>query len=106
MIDWTDEAMDQVIKRLEFKQSPGIRLALLGGGCAGFKYDFNYADGPKTEQDEELDFGKFKMWICPMSAGYLDGTVIGWQVDGLNEAFTFWNPMESNACGCGESVGF
>jgi len=106
MIEWTDEAMNQVIKRLEVKQSPGIRLALLGGGCAGFKYDFNYADGPKTEQDEEIDYGKFKMWICPMSTSYLDGTVIGWQVDGLNEAFTFWNPMESNACGCGESVGF
>ncbi len=106
MIEWTDEAMEQVIERLEKRKSPGIRLALLGGGCAGFKYDFNYADGPNNDQDEELDFGKFKMWICPMSAGYLAGTVIGWRVEGLVEEFTFWNPAESSACGCGESVGF
>ena len=106
MIEWTDEALEQVIKRIETKKSPGVRLALLGGGCAGFKYDFSYADGPKTEQDIELDFGKFKMWVCPMSEGYLDGTVIGWRVDGLQEEFTFWNPMESASCGCGESVGF
>ena len=105
-IDWTDEALTQAIKRVESRGSAGIRIALLGGGCSGFKYDFNYADGPKSEQDIELDFGKFKMWVCPMSEMYLDGIVIGWEVDGLNEQFTFWNPMQQNSCGCVESVGF
>ena len=70
-----------------------------------FKYDFDYAEQAK-EQDVEQDFGKFKLWVCPESAGYLDGMVIGWERDGLNEGFHFWNPMESSSCGCGVSVGF
>ena len=79
-IDFTDEALVQAIKRVESRNIAGIRIALLGGGCSGFKYDFNYADGPKSDQDIELDFGKFKMWVCPMSEMYLDGIVIGWEV--------------------------
>jgi len=105
LIEFTDEALVKAIERVESKNSKGIRIALLGGGCAGFKYDFNYANEP-NEDDMEQDFGKFKLWVCPMSAGYLDGMVISWQIEGLNEGFHFWNPMESSSCGCGVSVGF
>ena len=41
MIEWTDEALEQVVNRIQSRKSPGVRLALLGGGCAGFKYDFS-----------------------------------------------------------------
>ena len=104
--DITDGAKTQMDKLL--KKNPekyAISLIVVGGGCAGFKYDFNYANEP-NEDDMEQDFGKFKLWVCPMSAGYLDGMVISWQVEGLNEGFHFWNPMESSSCGCGVSVGF
>ena len=105
MIEFTDEALVKAIEKVERHNSKGIRIALLGGGWAGFKYDFDYAEQAK-EQDVEQDFGKFKLWVCPESAGYLDGMVIGWERDGLNEGFHFWNPMESSSCGCGVSVGF
>ena len=103
-IDFTDDAMIHAIEKT--KGRAGIRFALMGGGCAGFQYEFDYADGPQ-EGDIEIDFGKFKMWICPMSENMLDGTVISWKKDGLiSEGFQFNNPGESAACGCGVSVGF
>ena len=83
----------------------GERFALMGGGGAGFEYEFDYADGPQ-ESDVEIDFGKFKMWICSLSENYLDGTTISWKRDGLNEGFQFNNPQQSSACGCGVSVQF
>ena len=103
-IDFTDDAMIHAIEKTQGRA--GIRFALMGGGCAGFQYEFDYADGPQ-DGDIEIDFGKFKMWICPMSENMLDGTVISWKKDGLiSEGFQFNNPGESAACGCGVSVGF
>ena len=41
----TDEAKNQIEKLLE--KNPGkyaVSLAVLGGGCAGFKYDWGFVD--------------------------------------------------------------
>ena len=106
LVDFTDEALKQVADRLEKNNSKGIHFGLTGGGCAGFSYVFNYADGPAQESDIEIDFGKFKVWMDVMSEMYLAGTLISWKVEGLNEGFEFVNPQEQSACGCGVSVSF
>tara|TARA_B100001996_G_scaffold374507_1_gene353230 strand:- start:1715 stop:2101 length:387 start_codon:yes stop_codon:yes gene_type:complete len=105
IIDFTDEALAEVISRVEKKGAKGVRFGLTGGGCAGFSYEFDYASEGK-EADIPIDFGKFTLWLCPMSEMYLDGTVIAWKVEGLNEGFEFVNPQEQSSCGCGVSVGF
>lgn len=104
-IDFTDTALQEVINKVEKKGAKGVRFSLLGGGCAGFSYEFNYADNGEAE-DIPIDFGKFTLWLCPLSEMYLDGTVISWKVEGLNEGFEFINPQEQSSCGCGVSVGF
>jgi iron-sulfur cluster assembly accessory protein len=106
LVDFTDEALQEVMARLEKNKSKGIYFGLTGGGCAGFSYVFNYANGPVSETDIEIDFGKFKVWMDMMSEMYLAGTIISWKVEGLNEQFEFINPAESSACGCGVSVSF
>ena len=106
LVDFTDDALNEVIRRLEQRKAKGIHFGLTGGGCAGFSYVFNYADGPAQESDIEIDFGKFKVWMDVMSEMYLAGTLISWKVEGLNEGFEFVNPQESSACGCGVSVSF
>ena len=104
-IDFTDTALEECIKKIEKQGVKGVRFSLLGGGCAGFSYEFNYANEGQ-ESDIPIDFGKFTLWLCPMSEMYLDGTIISWKVDGLNEGFEFVNPQEQSSCGCGVSVGF
>ena len=104
-IDFTDTALQEVLNRIEKEDSKGVRFALTGGGCAGFSYEFNYADNG-MENDIPIDFGKFTLWLCPLSETYLDGTIISWKVEGLNEGFEFKNPQEKSSCGCGISVQF
>ena len=64
LVDFTDEALEQVMDRLDKKGHKGIHFGLTGGGCAGFSYVFNYADGPAQETDIEIEItsgidGKF-----------------------------------------------
>ena len=104
-VDFTDTALVEVINRIEKNGVNGVRFGLTGGGCAGFSYIFDYADKGE-ENDIPIEFGKFTLWLDPMSEMYLDGTIISWKVEGLNEGFEFINPQEQSACGCGVSVGF
>ncbi len=105
IIDFTPIAIDKVIERLDEESKKGVRFSLLGGGCAGFSYVFDYADEPQ-ENDIELDFDKFKLWVCPVSEVYLKGTVIDWKKQGLNHNFIYMNPNEASSCGCGTSASF
>ena len=105
LVDFTDEALEKVKAKVKEKGVNGVRFGLTGGGCAGFSYEFDYADKGK-EEDKLLDFGDFTMWLDPMSEECLAGTVIAWKVEGLNEGFEFENPQQTSACGCGISVSF
>jgi iron-sulfur cluster assembly protein len=44
------------------------------------------------------------VWVAPEAALYLLGTEMDFEVTTLRTGFTFNNPNQSSACGCGESV--
>jgi len=105
IVDFTKDALVEVVKKIKDKGVAGVRFGLTGGGCAGFAYEFNYADKGE-DADIPIDFGEFTLWLDPMSEMYLEGTTIAWKVEGLNEGFEYQNPQQSSSCGCGISVGF
>jgi iron-sulfur cluster assembly accessory protein len=79
----------------------GLRLRVVGGGCAGFSYDL-YFDAP-TEVDQQFEVGGVKVVVDEMSLMYLVGTQIDY-VEGLQGAgFKFQNPNVKSTCGCGSS---
>jgi len=41
--------------------------------------------------------------VDPKSLPYLEGTVLDFTREGLNEGFRFRNPNVKDECGCGES---
>ncbi len=80
----------------------GLRLRVIGGGCAGFNYDLYFEDSPTT-MDEEFEDKGVKMFVDPLSYQYLDGTEIDY-VEGLHASgFKFNNPNVTSTCGCGSS---
>ncbi|MBI4953583.1 MAG: iron-sulfur cluster insertion protein ErpA [Myxococcales bacterium] len=82
--------------------TPGLRLRVVGGGCAGFNYDLYFEDQPTSMDEEFVDRG-VKMFIDPLSYQYLDGTEIDY-VEGLHgSGFKFQNPNTTSTCGCGSS---
>jgi iron-sulfur cluster insertion protein len=104
MINITENAAAKVleISGEEGLSGQGLRLRVVGGGCAGFSYDLYFEDKP-TEMDETFEDRGVKMFIDPLSYQYLDGTEIDY-VEGLHASgFKFNNPHVTSTCGCGSS---
>jgi len=104
MIRITDNAAKKVLEIASEEDlgGQGLRLRVIGGGCAGFNYDLYFEDTP-TPMDEEFEDKGVKMFIDPLSFQYLDGTEIDY-VESLHGAgFKFNNPNVTSTCGCGSS---
>jgi iron-sulfur cluster insertion protein len=104
MISITSKAADKVLEiaREEGLEGQGLRLRVMGGGCAGFNYDLYFEDSP-TSMDETFEANGVKMYIDPLSFQYLDGTEIDY-LEGLHgSGFKFNNPNVTSTCGCGSS---
>ena len=80
----------------------GLRLGVKTTGCSGFAYVVDYADNV-SDHDKVFTSHGVKVIVDDTSIGYLDGTEVDFQKDGLSSAFTFKNPNVQDECGCGES---
>lgn len=80
----------------------GLRLGVRTSGCSGFAYKLEFADEAKPE-DLLFEQHGVTLVIDPKSLPYLDGTVLDFTREGLNEGFKFNNPNVKDECGCGES---
>jgi iron-sulfur cluster assembly accessory protein len=79
----------------------GLRLRVVGGGCAGFSYDLYFDEA--TEVDRRFPINGVDVVVDEMSLMYLAGTEIDY-VEGLQGAgFKFNNPNVKSTCGCGSS---
>ncbi len=107
MISITHLAAEKVkeIADAENLARQGLRLRVIGGGCAGFQYDLYFEDKPTDmdEQFEQFESNGVLLFVDPLSYQYLDGTEIDY-VDGVHGAgFKFGNPNVTGSCGCGSS---
>jgi iron-sulfur cluster assembly protein len=102
-ISLTDSAAIRVKTFLASRgRGVGLRLSVRRTGCSGFAYVINYAD---ESQDGDIVFEDHgvKVFVDRESLPMLDGTVVDFVKQGLNEAFRFRNPNVKGECGCGES---
>jgi iron-sulfur cluster assembly protein len=102
-ISLTSSAADRVKTFLEARgHGVGLRLGVRKTGCSGFAYVVNYADAAKPDDVVFEDRG-VKVFVDPSSLSLIDGTIVDFVKQGLNEAFRFRNPNIKGECGCGES---
>ena len=104
MITITEKAAAKVkeIAEAEALGGQGLRLRVIGGGCAGFSYDLYFED-QVGEMDEEFVSNGVKLYVDPLSFQYLESTEIDY-VEGIHgSGFKFNNPNVKGTCGCGSS---
>ena len=80
----------------------GLRLAVKTTGCSGMAYVVEYADEVLSGDTVYTSLG-VKVMIDVESLGYLEGTEIDFQSDGLSSSFKFKTPIAADECGGGES---
>lgn len=105
VITLTDRAAEQVkaiMSRAE-ENYIGVRLGLENAGCAGMAYRMSYAEDQQP-LDEVVESKGIKILIDPKDLLFLIGTEMDYEQTKLRAGFTFKNPNETDACGCGESV--
>ncbi len=95
------KAIREAIKA-EGEEGDALRVSVVGGGCSGYQYNLDF-DKEERMGDITMNLDGVNIFIDPISAGYLKGTVIDF-VSGLNgTGFMFNNPNAKRTCGCGSS---
>lgn len=102
-ISLTQNAARRVAAIAERKNRPAIlRLAVDGGGCAGFTYSFDLADSPE-DQDAVAETDGVKLVVDPSSLELVRGSAVDFVEDLGGAAFRVTNPNAQSGCGCGSS---
>jgi iron-sulfur cluster assembly accessory protein len=97
----TERALARIAEISEAEGAPKLlRVAVLGGGCSGFQYEFALEDAPGA--DDRL-FGEGKVLIDPESLPLLEGSVVDFKDELIGARFAIENPNATSSCGCGTS---
>lgn len=101
----TDAAAERVREIMADSDTPviGVRVGIKNAGCAGQAYTLDYVGTPVPGDDHVVDKG-VDIYVEPKATLFLLGTVMDFEEDTLKSGFTFRNPNQTDACGCGESV--
>jgi len=101
-INFSKQAVER-INQLLTKKPLGtfFRIAVKGGGCSGFKYDFSF--------DKEIDKNDLKhenIVIDKSSLEMLKGSQVDFSQELIGSSFKISNPKTKSSCGCGVSFSF
>ena len=98
-ISFTQEAIEK-INQLLSKKSSGtfFRIAVKGGGCSGFKYDFSFDN--KIQENDEMNEN---VVIDKASLEMLKGSKVDFSKELIGNSFKISNPKTKSSCGCGVS---
>ena len=104
MLSITEKAAVRAREVLVEKGLPegGLRVFVLGGGCAGYQYGMALAQ--HAEQDDlVVEEQGLKLVVDPDSALLLEGAEIDYVDDLMRSGFTIYNPNATHSCACGHS---
>ena len=97
-LEFTESAKNQIEKITKSDERKYFRIAVQGGGCSGFKYNFSFDD--KVDKDDIL-FNK--AIIDKQSLDIIAGSVVDFKKEMIGETFSIKNPKALASCGCGLS---
>ena len=105
VLSLTEAAAERARKLIETAGRPvaGLRVGVKKGGCAGMSYTMDLAEEVQAA-DQIIEDQGVKILIAPQDLMFLLGTKLDFETTPLQASFTFQNPNQTGACGCGELV--
>ena len=102
-INFSKKAVEKINQLLAKKPSGTFfRIAVKGGGCSGFKYDFTF--------DNKIDENDLKhqniIVVDKSSLDMLKGSEVDFAQELIGDSFKISNPKTKSSCGCGISFSF
>jgi iron-sulfur cluster assembly accessory protein len=99
----SDRAARRIAKIL-INEPPGsmLRVAVNGGGCSGFQYDFGIT-AQKNSDDLVIEKDGVTVLVDEVSLQFLAGAEIDFADELIGASFKIKNPNATASCGCGTS---
>jgi iron-sulfur cluster insertion protein len=79
-----------------------MRVAVLGGGCSGFQYNFSFEE-QSNEDDLLIERDGATVVVDSTSLELLKGSELDFVEEMVGSAFQVKNPNATSSCGCGNS---
>ena len=96
-------AAKRIAEILKSEPAPSmLRIAVTGGGCSGFQYNFEL-DDVQADDDIVIEREGATVLVDPMSLDFLKGAELDFVDDLIGAAFKVNNPNATSSCGCGTS---
>ena len=101
-INFSKKAVEKINQLISKKPSGTFfRIAVQGGGCSGFKYDFSF-DNKIDENDSRHE----NIVVDKSSLDMLKGSQVDFSEELIGNSFKISNPKTKSSCGCGISFSF
>ena len=101
-INFSKQAVERINQLIEKKPTGTFfRIAVKGGGCSGFKYDFSF-----DSKTDENDLKHENIVIDKSSLEILKGSQVDFAQELIGSSFKISNPKTKSSCGCGISFSF
>ena len=101
-IEITKNAQEHIASILKKDSANYFRITVLGGGCAGFQYKFDF-DNSKNDDDIIIDKERISILIDKTSMELIQNSTIDYVHELIGSSFKITNPQASSSCGCGTS---
>lgn len=101
----TEAAARRINKVVAEQKNPAlmVRLEVLGGGCSGFQYKFDFDSKFDAAEDILITRDGAKLVIDKTSLEFVKGSEIDFGESLMEAGFKVNNPQATSSCGCGSS---
>ena len=90
------------LQREDENRGQFLRIAVSGGGCQGYQYNFSF-DAAKNADDVLFQKDGANVVVDEVSLGLLAGSELDYVEDLVGSYFAVKNPNATSSCGCGSS---
>ena len=99
----SESAASRIRQMLESEpEGSFFRVAVLGGGCSGFQYDFSI-DSTRHDDDKTFVAHGVEVLVDEVSLELVDHAELDYIQDLMGSYFAVKNPNATASCGCGTS---